>query len=175
MESDPTFPAADHFTAAEPGDVRSVQADYYGTDEKYTVTLPDGITFVECKTMTEGDRQKYQSSVNRDVRVSRQSGDMHLKLSTGEERMALLTAVIVGWNVVRAGAPVPFSKGSPGSELNKFILQAPPSIVDHIERSIRRKETWLLGEATVEDLDAQIAELTELREKKAAEEVGNGS
>lgn len=150
-----------------------VQADYYGTDLQYQVFFPDEVTFVTCKTMTEGDRQKYQSATNRDVKISRQSGDMHLKLSTGEERMALLTSAIVGWNVVRAGVPVPFSSGSPGSELNKFILQAPPKLIDHIERGIRKKEVWLLGEATVEDIDEQIANLQEQRETKVKEDSGN--
>lgn len=152
-----------------------VQADYYGTDETYQVTFPDGVTYVDCKTMTEGDRQLYQSKVNKDVRVSRQSGDMHLKLSTGEERMALLTSAIIGWNVIHDGKQVPFGKGSPGAELEKFIRQAPPSIIDRIEREIRKHESWLIGEATVEDLNEQIENLTEMRDKRLKEDSGNAS
>lgn len=168
---DPTTPAE----AVEKVDptIRPVQADYYGTDEQYEVLFPDGITFVTCKTMTEGDRQKYQSATNQDVKISRASGDMHMKLSTGVERMTLLTCAIIGWNVMRNGSPVPFNKGASGSELNKFILQAPPSIVDKIEREIRKHETWLTGEATIEDIDEQIENLQEMRTKKASEDLGN--
>lgn len=156
--------------------VTTIQQIYYGTDERYEVFFPDGATKVVCKVMTEGDRQRFQASVNRDVKISRQTGDMQMRITTGEERMALLTGAIVGWNLINHDRkPVTFSKGSPGAELEKWIAQAPPSIIDSIEKEIRRHEPWLTAGATIEDIDAQMDELRELREQKLREEAGNGS
>ena len=154
--------------------VDNVQVEYYGVDEHYDVYFPDGATYVTCKTMTEADRQRYQAKVNRDVKIERQTGNMQMKLAQGEDRMALLQAAIVGWNLIRNGQSVPFTKGSSGAELEKWIAQAPPSVIDMIERQIRRRESWLTGEATLEDIDKQIADLEEMREEKLKESAGNG-
>lgn len=152
-----------------------VQQEYYGTEELYEFVFPDGVTKIVCKVMTEGDRQKYQSITNKDVRINRQSGDMHMTLSTGEERMALLAAAAQSWNLIRNGKPVTFSKGTPGSAFETWVKQAPPSLIDRFEREVRRHEPWLLGEATVEDLQEQIEMLQEQLDAKLKEEAGNDS
>ena len=65
--------------------------------------------------------------------------------------------------------------GSSPSPRTSFILQSPPKLIDDVERGIRKHEPWLMGEATVEDIDEQIVNLTEMREAKIKEDSGNAS
>jgi hypothetical protein len=100
-----------------------------------------------------------------------------MKMATGDERHALLESAIVGWNLVRANAkdgtvsPITFSPGA----LKQFLDKAPPGVIDRIEKDIRDKNPWLVGDVTIEDIDEQIAELNELREKKVQEAEGKES
>lgn len=151
-----------------------VQAEYFGTDETYKIMFPDGITFIEAKRLNEGDRRQYQAAIQKDVRVQKATGDAFMRMSSGEERAALIECAAVGWNLVKAGKQVGFSKGSPGSSLAQWLTVAPPEIVDLVEKEIRLHEPWTMGELTVADIDKQIAELGELREAKVKEEEGKG-
>lgn len=153
----------------------SVQQEYWGTDETYQVFLPDGVTYVECKYLTEGDRVRYQSTVQKDVRLQKTTGDAFLHMPTGEERHALLEAAIEGWNIIRSGKPVAFNKGSKGSNLEQWLSKAPPAIIDLIEKEIRLHEPWITGDVTVEQIDKQIEELQAVRAVKLKEEAGNGN
>jgi hypothetical protein len=152
-----------------------VQADYFGFDETHTVYLPDGKSFIQHKTLTEGDRRNYLDKVNKEVRVEKVSGDMRIPMAQGAERHILLDAAIVGWNLVRDGQPVPFSKGSKGSTLAQFLESANPKIIDEIEKDIRKRNPWLLAELSVEEIDKQIADLEEMKAVKQKEEAGNAS
>jgi len=152
-----------------------VQADYFGFSETHTVMLPDGVSWVQHRTLTEGDRRKYLNMVNKEVRVQKRTGDAILKMAQGDDRYALLETAITGWNLTQNGQPLGFSKGSSGSSLNKFLDNADPKIIDMIEKDIRAKNPWLLGEATVADIEEQIKELEELKAKKLQEAAGNAS
>lgn len=152
-----------------------VQADYFGFEETHTYYFPDGVTFVQHKTMTEGDRRQYLDKVNREVRLLKTSGDAIMKMQAGQERTVLLTAAIVGWNLIRQGQPVPFSKGSPGANLEQFLDKADPRVIDGIEKDIRKVNPWLMADLSVEDIDKQIEELHEMRDLKLKESEGNGS
>lgn len=155
--------------------LESSQADYFGFEEFHQVTLPDGVSWIQHKTLTEGDRRKYLNAVNRDVRVSKASGDAILSMKSGEENHALLVAAITGWNLQRGGQPVPFSKGSPGANLEQFLDKADPRLVDLILKDVRKKNSWLMAEMSVEDIDKEIEALHEMRKAKVEEEAGNAS
>ena len=150
------------------------QVDYFGCDEQYEVTLPDGASKVYCQKLNEGERKKYQNKVTKDVTLKKGTGDASMKLASGDDRHALLEAAIVGWNLVRNGEPIAFSKGSAGSTLALFLQKAPPEVVDVIEREIRKHETWIIGETSLDDLLRQRDELDELIEQKRKYEAGNG-
>lgn len=166
-------PEVEPYTPQPPMQEVSGAIDYFACDETYKVMLPDGVQWLECKTLNEGDRKKYQSSVNRDLTIKKSTGDAQLRLSQGEERHALIQAAVKDWYVLRNGNPVPFTKGSRNGALENFLEKVPPSIVDHIFKHISEKETWLNGDITVEDIDEQISQLNELRETKIKERAGN--
>lgn len=155
--------------APEPS--QPVQADYFGFEETHTVMLPDGVSWVQHQTLNEGARRKYLNSVNREVRLAKATGDAILNMQTGEERHALLKSAITGWNLTRDGQPVPFN----GGQLDQFLTKANPKIIDKIEKDIRKHNPWLAQDISIEDIDEQIKELQEMREKKVAEEEGKAS
>jgi hypothetical protein len=152
-----------------------IQVDYFGFEETHRVVLQDGKSWIEHQTLNEGARRNYMNKVNREVRLQK-SGDAFMKMATGDERHALLESAICGWNLVRADKtgvvkPISFSPQA----LREFLQKAPPGIVDLIEKDIRDKNPWLVGDVTIEDIDEQIAELNELREKKVLEAEGKES
>lgn len=147
----------------------SGQVDYFGLDETFKVFLPDHQTWIEHRTLNEGQRRTYLKSVNRDVRIDKVRGDAHLKMSPGEERKALLTIAIVDWNLVRGGGPLPFNTRS----LDEFLEKAPPKIIDIIEKDVRLKNGWLQAEMSSDDIKKEIETLQELLEQKLEEESGN--
>lgn len=148
----------------------SAQVDYFGFDETYRVELPDGKSFVEHQALNEGARRKYMNEVNREVRLQK-GGDAFMSMATGDERHSLLESAICGWNLMRGGKAVAFNK----QELRAFLSAAPPRIIDLIEKDIREKNDWLTGDVTEEDIDEQIADLEELREKIKGDAEGKDS
>lgn len=145
--------------------------DYFAAAGTYEVMLPDGIQFVTVKEFREGDRRKYLSKVNRDIRIEKVSGDAKMRGPAGEEKVALIMAAVVEWHVYEGGAPLPFSQRA----LDRFMEMAPPAIIDHIDHEIRRHEPWLVGEPTLEEIDKEIADLQELREKVVEREQGKAA
>jgi hypothetical protein len=145
-----------------------VPEDYFGFEEIHRVALPDGISWVEHKTLNEGQRRKFLNDTNRGVRIKKASGDAEMNFAPGTEKAALLGVAIVNWNLYRKGATVSFTK----NELDKFLQMAPPRIVDIIHKDIVKKNSWLMTEMSVEDIDKEIESLHELRAVKVAEEEG---
>lgn len=156
--------AVDGYSAEE-----KVQEDYFGFDELLTVTLPDGVSWVQHQVFNEGKRRKYLNAINRDVTLSRQTGDAKIRMAPGDERNALLKNALVGWNLQRGGQPVPFNQAN----LEKFLDSANPKLIDLIEKEVRKANPWLLAEVSVEDIEKEIAELQELRQTKLDEQAGN--
>lgn len=153
-----------------------VQANYFGFSQTHKVMFPDDVTYVEIKTLNEGDRRAYLDAVNREVRLQKTSGDAIMKMATGSERKVLLEASIVGWNLLGpTGQPLTFSNDGRGGTLQQFLNQADPSVIDIIEKEIRKRNAWLMADLSVEDIDKQIEELQEMRAVKVKEEEGNVS
>lgn len=152
-------------------DSTPVQDDYFAFDVREQVLFPDGVSFVEIKALDEGARRKYMNSVNREVRLQKQTGDAVMQLASGDERKAILESAMCGWNLKRNGAAVPFSDGN----VRDFLNKAAPAVVDLIEKAVRKQNPWIVGDVTVEDIDKQIEELNELRETKVREAEGNAT
>lgn len=148
-----------------------VQEDYFGFALTHRFTLSDGVSYVLHKELTEGDRKKYQKAVNRDITVNRKTEDMKLSLAPGEDRAALLDAALVGWNLKRAGNDVPFNPKT----LNDFLSVANPKVIDDIVADIVMHNAWLGAETTVEDIDKELARLTELRAEKERQDAGKAT
>lgn len=145
--------------------------DYFAAAGTYDVMLPDGVQYVTVKEFREGDRRKYLSKVNRDIRIEKVSGDAKMRGPAGEEKVALLQAAIVGWYLFNGGAEFPYSERA----LATFIDAAPPAVIDHIDREIRKHEPWLQTEATVEEIDQEIEALQEMRAKAVEREAGKAA
>ncbi len=163
---------------ADAGEATStpVQANYFGFAQTHRVMLPDNESWVEHNTLNEGGRRQYLDAVNREVRLQKTTGDAIMKMASGSERKILLEAAIVNWNLVGPdGKAMGFSKGSGGSALSQFLDKADPSIIDIIEKDVRKKNPWLMADLSVEDIDKQISELQEMRDVKIKEEEGNDS
>lgn len=155
-------PVVDDVSGSAPApvdDTQSGQTDYFGVVEDVRCDLPDGVSWVSVKVFMEGDRRKFQNAVNKDVKISRNSGDMAMRLSPGEERHALLSMAITGWNLVRNGRPLQFTPRA----LQEFLEVGNTKIIDIIEKKVREVNDWLGSEMTVEDVDQEIARLEELK------------
>jgi hypothetical protein len=179
VEPDPSAIAAKEASLTALGESleEPVFVDYFAFDESHRVPLPDGRQYVEHRTLNEGQKKKYQNSVNRDVVIRKATGDAQMRMAQGDERHALLTAAISGWFLLRKDRntgqviEVPFNTRT----LNEFLEKAPPRVIEAIEKDIRKVNPWLMAELTLEDIDKEIAELQELRQKKVEEEQGKST
>lgn len=146
--------------------------NYFGPGEVYRITLPDSDDHVWAKEFQEGDRRKYSGLINRDIRVIKGTGDALLRGPAGEERAALLKVALTDWDLEDENSnALPFNPRN----LEKFLTTAPPEVIDFIDKEIREREPWLTGEPTVEEIDAEIEHLQELREEALKREEGKAS
>lgn len=157
--------------AVPDGSTESVQEDYFGFEIRHRVKLPDGRSWIEHKEFNEGERRKYLNAVNRDVVIQRKTGDARMRMAPGDERYELLVTAIVGWNLVRAGQPIPFSRKA----LQEFLEKTNPKIVDLVEKEVRKANPWLMAEMSADDIRKEIANLEEMLEAKVKEEAAEES
>lgn len=136
----------------------TAQADYFGFEEVLIINLPDGVSWVQHQVLNEGARRKYLNSANRDVKFQKSTGDAIMRMAPGDEKHALLSQAIVGWNMARGGKPVAFSK----QELDKFLEKASPKIIDLIHKEVVKANPWLLAEMSPADIKAEIERLQEM-------------
>jgi hypothetical protein len=148
-----------------------VPTDYFAFDEDFVIDLPDGVSKIFHKVLNEGKRTKYLSKVNRDVKFQKSTGDAIMRVGGGTEKAALLGVAITGWQLTSGGQAVPFSP----QNLTRFLESANPKIVDLIEREVKKKNPWLLQDMTVEDIDAEIESLQEIRATVLAETEGKAA
>jgi hypothetical protein len=146
-----------------------VQQDYFAFDNERRFMMPDGVSWIDYQVLNEGQRCKYLNRINRDLTIKAATKDAVMRMAPGDERRALLEEAIVGWNFARSGKPVQFNK----QNLSEFLQKASPKIIDLIEKEIRLANPWLLAEMSLEDIDREIEQLQELREKKVEEEQAN--
>lgn len=146
-------------------------ADYFAFGEVHRCMMPDGISWVEHKSLNEGERRQYLKATNRDVMIEKGTGNARMRLSPGEEKVVLLEVAITGWNFVRAGQPVQCTKQA----VKMFLEVADPKVVDHIHKAVTKANPWLLAELSIEDIDREIEALQEQRRSLVEAEQGKAS
>lgn len=149
--------------------------DYWGFSENHKFFLPDGRQYIAFKVMTEGDRQKYQKLTNRDLTVSRQSGDAKMKVDQASDRNALFQVACIDWNLRRGGESVTFTNDGRGGTLQQWLQVADPRIIDDLEKAIRMANPWMLGDMKSEDIQKQIDDLQDMLKIAQEREAGNAS
>lgn len=154
-----------------PMDGVPAQVDYFGFANTKRVMLPDGLSYVDLKVLNEGERRRYLNETNREVRIARGSGEASMRMRPGDEKAILLSVAIVGWNLTRAGSPVPFTKEG----LDRFLQLTDPRVIDIIEKDVQAMNPWLLAEMSVDMIDKEIASLQEMRQAKLDEEAGKAT
>jgi hypothetical protein len=163
---------ADGVSTEEP-----TQVDYFGFDETHTVRLPDGKSFIVHKELNEGARKDYLNKQNREITVERVTQNMKLKVESGEERFQLLMAAIIDWNLVRKHSKTGETVPVPCNEQTKrdFLKAASPKVVDIIDKAVREANPWLNQELTLEDIDKQMSDLQDLRDRKVKDDAAKNS
>lgn len=150
----------------ESPDVIPSRTSYFGTDERYTLTLPDGEQCITHRKLTEGDRKKLQDTGY--LSMKRGSDEMSMPIRIGTERHTLLKLALVDWNLVGTdGRPAPFNEHN----MAKFLRSADPDIITMVEDDIRKHNKFLMLQGTVEDVEKEIDRLNEqlavLKEQEA--------
>lgn len=148
-----------------------IQQDYFGFQHRERHYLPDGVSYFELEAMNEGMKSKFQKMTQRDLVLEKGSGNARMKVDPGAERHELIKASVKGWNLTRNGQLQPFGDAA----LRDFLTLANPKIVEDLEVAIRKLNPWLLGDATVAEIDKQIEELQELRIEAVKREEGEAS
>lgn len=147
------------------------QQSYFGLDQRHKWFLPDGVSWIEHKTLNEGARKEYLDATNREVALKRTTGDAVMKLQSGEEQHQLIKKAVTDWNLLgENGQPLPFTKNTLN---NQFLRDMPPHIIDGLLKDIRKHNPWLLQDMSSDDIRQQITELEEMLEIKLKEEEGN--
>ena len=146
---------------------RQRRFDIFGQITTEKVFLPDEVSYVEITKLSEGGRREFLKKTERPMKVNRE-GEATVTVDQAAQRTALLETCIIGWDLEVDGEPYVFAAHT----LRRFLKDAPVDVIDDIEKACRDLNPWLRDEVTVEELDAQIAELTELRDEKLAEEEG---
>lgn len=143
----------------------SAQQDYFGFAQTHKFFFPDKVSYIEFRTMNEGEKADFQDRTSTDMVVERRSGDARMTIKQGTQRHELIKACVVGWNLKRGGAPIPFGR----VELGDFLNLANPRLVEDLEKEIRKVNPWLMAEMSEEDIKREIGNLEEmLAEKKKA-------
>lgn len=143
-----------------------IEPDYFGVDDTRQVFLPNSrVQYVTIKALNEGERRKYLDRTNRDVKLDK-GGQASFRMSPGSERYELLKLAIVDWHMLRQGNPFKFGP----RELDDFLTNTSPSVVDHIVKEVNKLNPWLLAEMSVEDIEKELDHLQEMLETKKKEE-----
>lgn len=145
--------------------------DYFAFAETHQHMLPDGVQYIEFIKMNEGAKKKFQDTTSSDMVLERRSGDARMSVKQGTQRHELIKACVTGWHLLRGGKPVPFNM----VQLGDFLTLADPSVVEDLERAIRKVNPWLLGEISSADIEKEIENLTEQLEIARKREAGEAS
>ena len=145
--------------------------DYFGFDEFGTFMLPDGKQWIKFKIMSEGDRAKFQRLTNKDIKITRGTGDASINADVAAERHELIKTSVVDWYMFGRENPsapmqqIPFTKSGRGLNLENWLSKANPKIVDDLELAIRQANPWMQADMTVEEIDKELERLRELRDQ----------
>lgn len=149
-------------------DDESPQVDYFGFSKDTKFLFPDKKTYIVLQAMNEGAKKQFQKLTQRDLVLERQSGNARMRVDQATERHEMIRQSIKEWNLVRGGVLVQHNDRN----VKEFLELANPSLVEDIEKAIRKLNPWMLAEMSVADIDREIENLQEMR--KVAEERERG-
>jgi hypothetical protein len=144
------------------------QVDYFGFSKDTKFWFPDHKTYLILQAMNEGAKKKFQKLTQRDLVLERTSGNARMRVDAATERHEMIRESVKEWNLVRGDTPVPLNERN----MKDFLELADPTLIEEIEKAIRKLNPWMLAEMTVEDIDREIANLQDMR--KVAEERERG-
>lgn len=127
-------------------------ADYFGTDQKFELVLPDGVSKIFHKKLTEGDRKQYLDASTRGFSMDPDTRRMFMSGTAGTSKHVLLKLAICGWEMYRGDVQVPFNDAI----LSEFLEKADPSVIDVIEKDIRGKNPWIVAAETPEKIEKKV-------------------
>lgn len=150
-----------------------MQEDYFGFDLSHKWFLPDNVSFIEYRVMNEGAKAKFQRATNRDLTMNRNTQDLKVKVDQASERWELLKASVVGWNLVRQGNPISFTKNN----FENWLEMANPKLIQDLEQAIRMANPWMQDEMTLDQINEERKRLNDLEDQitKRAAEKGSSS
>lgn len=138
----------------------------FGRSEKYI--LPDGVQYIEFQLMNEGQKAKYQRETRSAINIDRKTDQASVMPDPSRERHALIEYSVCDWLLYSKSkqtgdkVSVMFNKAN----LKAFLANANPAIIEGLEEAIRKANPWMIDDISAEELDKQIEELTELRDRK---------
>lgn len=141
--------------------------DYFSTSETKEVVLPDGVSSVTIKKLTEGERKKYQDSTTKEFSMDPSTQRMSMDWNVGSQKHVLLELSIVGWKLFDSNEkPITYSD----EKKKDFLEKADPIVIDAIEKAINDFNPWTYQQRTVEEIEAEIKRLGDILKKKKEEE-----
>lgn len=138
----------------------TVYEDYWGVRGDVREYFPDGKQFFVIKKMNEGDRARYQHEAGMQMTSMRKTGDTKIDIDQAADRMALICAAVIDWNLYRDNTLVPFNKGT----LRSWVGIADPKLLDKLLMAVRKFNPFLQEDLSVKEIDEQMNELRELRQ-----------
>lgn len=138
----------------------------FGASEKFY--LPDGKQYIEFDVMNEGQRSRYQRDTRAPIEIDRRSDKASMIPDQARDRHSLIKYSVTNWYMLtrdqktRQIVPVPFSSAN----LKNWLEVANPKIIEDLGAAIRKANTWMLEDLSIEDIDKQIEELEEMKRDK---------
>lgn len=160
------------------GEPENVYTDYFGFSSEDRFYFPDKRQWISFAKMNEGKKREFQKATSRDLRVQRTTGDALMKMDPGSERHELIKASITGWNLMRINPKRPGEwEVAPynDSTIRNFLDGADPAIIEDLELAIRKANPWLMDDMSVEEIEREMDNLSELLKKKKEHEAGKSA
>lgn len=149
---------------------QQTQADYFGFAQTFRHNLPDGVSYIEFKSLDEGGKSKFQRETQRPVNIAK-GGGASVIIDPAAQRHVLIRESVTGWNLKRGGREIPFNLRN----LQDFLQLADPRIVEGLEKAIRAENLWLIEDVSSEQLREEINSLEVEYERALVRERGEAS
>lgn len=156
--------AAQQAAAAGVQQTKELVFDFWGNTEKQKYFFPgqdhlneDKKQWIEFKTMTEGDRARFQKMTNSGVTIERATNNARMSVDPARDRHALFEVCITNWRLLKDGEEVRFVD----YQLKNWLKFANPKFIDELERAIRKSNPWMVAELKAEDIRKEIDLLEE--------------
>lgn len=155
---------------SEEGTVResSGQRDYFNpADVKYRYDFPDGVSYVEFRKLTDGDRVRIED-MNSTIEMDRNTDTMRLDAKGGTRRHVVIKIALTDWNLKEEHKgklrPINMTKQA----IDRLLRNLDPSIVDDMYDVVVKHNKWLkaTSQKTREELQGEIDKIRQEMERK---------